>query len=172
MEPLAVGAHVHAVFEQEFQATARQVHLQADPVLVIGAVVDLGVLGQVSQDTSVIHARLDFGLEGPVAECLADGRLQSVEPVLLRRADRHGFGVMGLEHVEERPIGHLVGFIQDQERGVVLQSQLGQDRLDRPDLALGLGAGGVHDVQEQVGLASFLERRLERRDQARAAGPG
>ena len=43
--------------------------------------------------------------------------------------------------------------------------ELGEHLDDGPDLLLGLGAGGVDDVQQQVGLAGLLERRLERGDQ-------
>ncbi len=101
MTKLPVGPDIHAVLEQEFQATAWQMALEADPVVVVGAVVDLGVLGQVSQDAAVFHPRLDLGLEGTVAQGFADGRLESVEALMLGRADGHGFGVMGLEHVED-----------------------------------------------------------------------
>ena len=45
------------------------------------------------------------------------------------------------------------------------QAQLVEHLLDGLDLLLGLGAGGVDDVQQQVGLAGLLERRLERGDQ-------
>ena len=41
--------------------------VEADPVVVVGAVVDLGVLRQVSQDASVGDSGLDLGLEGAVA---------------------------------------------------------------------------------------------------------
>ena len=62
--------------------------VQPDAVVVVGAVVDLGVLGQVGQDAAVLDARLDLGLEGPVAQGVADGQLEPVEPLALRGADR------------------------------------------------------------------------------------
>ena len=83
VQPLPVGADVDAVLEQEVQAAAGQVTLEPDAVVGIGAVVDLGVLGQVGQDPAILDARLDLGLEGPVAQGLADGRLEPVEPLAL-----------------------------------------------------------------------------------------
>ena len=90
---------------------------------------------------------------------------RSVEPLALRGADGDAVAVVGPEDVEERAVGDAVGLVQDEDRRVVGQPELFEDRLDGRDLHLGLGAGGVDDVQEQVGLAGLLERRLERGDQ-------
>jgi hypothetical protein len=70
---------VDPVLEEELQAAARQVAVEAHPVFVVGAVVDLGVLGQVGQDATVGDSGLDLGLEGAVGERGADGRLQPVQ---------------------------------------------------------------------------------------------
>ena len=85
MEPLPVGPDVDAVLEEEVQAAARQTAVEPDAVVVVGAVVDLGVLGQVGQDAAVVDARLDLGLEGAVAQGVADGRLEPVEPLAAAR---------------------------------------------------------------------------------------
>ena len=50
------------------------------------------MLGQVGQDAPVLDARLDLRLERPLAQGLADGRLQPVEPLALRRADGDRIG--------------------------------------------------------------------------------
>ena len=80
--------------------------------------------------------------------------------------------MVGPEHVEERAVGHAVGLVQHQDRGMVGQTELLEHALDRLDLLLGLGARRVDHVQQQVGLAGLLERGLERRHQRRAAGRG
>ena len=48
---------------------------------------------------------------------------------------------------------------------MVRQPELFEDGLHRLDLLLGLGARGVDDVEQQVGLPGLLERGLERGDQ-------
>ena len=131
-------------------------------VVVIDAVLDLGVLGQVGQNAAVGHARLHFGVEGPIEQGLADGLFEAVEALSPGGADGHGIAVMGPQDIEERTIGHAVGLVQDQQRGMVFEPELGEDFDDGLHLAFGLGARGVHDVEQQVGLTGFLESGLER----------
>ena len=47
-------------------------------------------------------------------------------------------------------------------RGVSRQPQVAEDALDRRDLLLVRGIGGVDDVQQQVGLVQLLQRGAER----------
>ena len=165
-EPLAVGADVHAVLEQELEAAARAG----------GSAAGRGRRRRSGRGSG----RVEPGRPGsrplatPVSTSASSARSLRASrtavssrssPSLASRADGDRLGVMGLEHVEIRAVGDLVRLVQHEERGVVLEAELGEDALDGLDLALGLGAGGVDDVQEQVGLAGFLERGLERRDQ-------
>ena len=80
--------------------------------------------------------------------------------------------MVGPEHVEERAVGDAVGLVQHEERRLVGQPELLEHLLDGLDLLLGLGARGVDDVQQQVGLAGLFERGLEGGDQMCAAGRG
>ena len=105
--------------EQEFQAAAGQMALEPDAVVVVGAVVDLGVLGQVGQDAAVLDARLDLGLEARSLRASRTAASSRSSPSPAGRADGDRFGVMGLEHVEIRAVGDLVGLVEHQERGVV-----------------------------------------------------
>ena len=47
----------------------RQLH--QDPAVVVTAVTDLGVLGQIGQDAAVLHAGLDLGVQRTLIEGLA-----------------------------------------------------------------------------------------------------
>ena len=62
-EPLPVRANIDAVFGQKLQATLRQPAVEANPVVVVGSVVDLGVLREIGQHASVGDANFDLGFE-------------------------------------------------------------------------------------------------------------
>ena len=96
---------------------------------------------------------------------LAHGNFEAIEPLTAGGADRDGLGVVGLEYVEIRTVGNPVRLVQNQKRWVVFEAELGEDGLDRLDLAFSLGTGGINNVQQQLSLTCFLEGRLERRDQ-------
>ena len=74
--------------------------------------------------------------------------------------------MMGPQDVEERAVGHAVGLVQDQQRR---DGRPGPSSSRTSTTAwiwlLGLGARGVDDVEQQVGLAGLFERGLERGDQ-------
>ena len=100
-----------------------------------------------------------------IAQGLPHGRFESVEPLLAGGADGDRFSMVSPQHVQIGSVGHLVGLVQHEQGRVVFEAKLGEHGLDGLDLALGLGARCINDVQKQVGLTSLLERGLERRDQ-------
>src|SRR5262249_44515065 len=110
-------------------------------------------------------AGLDFGVERSFAQGVTNSRFQSVEPLAPSRADGDGTFVMGFEHIEERPIGNLVGLVEDEQGRVFFETQLCEHFLDGLNLTLRFGARCIDDVQEQIGLARLLEGGLERSDQ-------
>ena len=85
VHPLPVVPHLHAVLLEEIEAAAGEAALEQDAVVVVGPVLDLGVLGQVGQDAAVGHAGLDLGVERPVEQGLAHGLLELVEAVARAR---------------------------------------------------------------------------------------
>ena len=160
-----MAADVDAVLGQEFEAAAGQMAVEPDAVVVVGAVVDLGVLGQVGQDAAVGDAGLDLGLEGPLAQGLADGRLEpsSPSPWAALMATDSAWWALSTSRYERS--GTLSALLSTRSVGWSSSPSSASTALTASDLALGLGAGGIDDVQEQVGLAGLLERGLERRDQ-------
>ena len=69
------------------------------------------------------------------------------------------------QHVEIREIRQAIDLVQHQQCRLVSAAQFLQDGVDRLDLLLGRGAGGIYDVQEQPGLPGFFQRGFETRDQ-------
>ena len=63
-------------------------------------------------------------------------------------------------------VGDPIDLVVDAEPRHLVRLDLGQHALDRFDVPLAIGIGGVDDVQQQIGLHDFLERGAERGDQA------
>ena len=117
------------MFLEKIEAAAGNPAVQQDAVVVviIDAVLNLSVLGQVGQDASVGYARLDLGVDGTFEQGLADGLLQVFNALTPRRADGHRIAMVGLEHIQERAVGNPVGLVQHQQRGMVFQSELARE---------------------------------------------
>ena len=63
-------------------------------------------------------------------------------------------------------VGDAIDLVVDAQPRHLVRLDLGEHALDRFDVPLAIGIGGVDDVQQQIGLHDFLERGAEGRDQA------
>ena len=61
---------------------------------------------------------------------------------------------------------HLVNFVKDHQRRFFARADFGENGIDGGDLFLGLRMADVHDMQQQIRLHDFFERRLERLDES------
>src|SRR5205814_2317858 len=96
IESLPVGPDAGPVLIQEVETAEREATLEQDAIVVVSLAVDAGVLGQVGQDAAVPDAGLDLDLERALAQRLADGLFQAVEPLPLQGADGDRVVVVGL----------------------------------------------------------------------------
>ena len=60
------------------------------------------------------------------------------------------------------PGGEPVDLVEHEQPLLLLEPERGEDLLDRLDLLRVPRVGGVHDVEQQVGVGELLERRAER----------
>ena len=75
--------------------------------------------------------------------------------------DRQGPGQAGAQGRQGDGVGQ-VGLVEHHELGDVQGAgDTGQDGVDGGDLAQGVGVGGVHDVEEQVGAGDLLQGGAE-----------
>ena len=151
-------------FRKSRQRRGRR-HWSRTRSVVVGPAVDLRVLGEVGQDAAVLDPRLDLGVEGPLVQGLADRLLEPVEPLALGGADGDRVAWWAFRTSRNERSGTRSALFSTRIVGLVGQPELLEDGLDRLDLLLGLGARGVDDVEQQVGLAGLFERGLERGDQ-------
>ena len=105
--------------------------------------------------------QLDHPGRGPQA--VADGAQQFVDALARQRRDGRPTPDGGRPAAWPRSVS--VGLVEGQQLGHVAGADLGQDGPDRLDLRLGVGAGAVDHVDEQVRLVDHLERRAKRLDQ-------
>ncbi len=127
------------MFQQELEAAQGEATGETHAVVVaVHTVANLAVLGKIGQNAAVGDAGFDKGIERSLLESAPHGCLQPVEPFAASGADRDRARVVGLEHVEIRSIGHLVGLVEHEQGGMVFEPELLEHRLDGPDLRLGL----------------------------------
>ena len=132
-----------------------------------GDVVDLEDLalavGAVDQVAAVVgnqRREVDLG----VGQAGGDGGEQVVDPLAGRGREHRDAG----EQAGQPGAGDLVeqvGLVEDQELGHVGGADLAEHRPDSRHLPARVGLGRVHQVDDQVGPADLLQRRLERLDQ-------
>lgn len=87
-------------------------------------------------------------------------REEGLEPLLLASRDRYRFGKLLTIHRGHFGGSGLVDFIEDHERGLLLDSDIGEDRIHRIHLLGSVGMAGIHHVDEQVGLDDLFEVAL------------
>ena len=75
-----------------------------------------------------------------------------------------GAGFALAQPLDDEGIGG-VGLVQHDDLGDLAGVDLGQHGADRGDLPLGIGVGGVDDVEDEVGVGDLLQGRTERLDQ-------
>ena len=110
--------------------------------------------------------QFQFLLDQLRTNALNDGRAQSIQPRprLRRNPGAHGDSVLVAFDARDfvRAQVNLVVHLQPRH-GVC--ADVRQHRLHLLDAAAALGVGGINHVQQQAGLAGFLQRGAERRHQ-------
>jgi hypothetical protein len=108
------------------------------------------------------HRQLDDRIEG--AQSRADRLGELLDAFAGRCRHRHRARVRREQIVDRARIGD-VDLVDDQQFGTAVGADIAQDSADGDDLILGVVGAAVHDVQQHVGAADLLERRLERLDE-------
>jgi hypothetical protein len=89
-------------------------------------------------------------------------------PVVAEIATAWGFFLQPVQCARRRPgsVGvEPVHFVENHQRRFFARADFGQHGVHGGNLFLGLRMADVHDVQQQIRLHHFLQRRLERLDQ-------
>ena len=105
----------------------------------------------------------DFGFYGQFVEFLTNSQFQAVQAFFFKGRDHDRLFVMGSQDVNKGAIRHLIGLVQNHDRGVIFKPQISQNFFYSLDLLFSLGAGGIHHMQQQIGLTGLFQSRLERR---------
>ena len=104
--------------------------------------------------------------DGFVLEAGFEAVEQGVEAQAGMGADKERAGELGLEFGEAEGVGKAVDFVEDGEDAGVVGAEFVKDFEGGGVVAGGLGAGGVDDVDEEIGDDGFLEGGLEGFDEA------
>ena len=130
------------------QEVPREEAADGDTVVVKMLAIDFGMGAEVGQNLAVGSGGFNFGVGEVGAQRRHDCFFQVAEPLPRDSADRHRPRMMLHQHVEIRRIRQAIDLVQNQQRRLVSAAQFLQDGVDRLDLLLGRGAGGIYDVQK------------------------
>lgn len=157
-----VGVESDAVLAEESEASSGDAASDGDAVVAVVFLVENGgVAFEVGENLAVGESDVEEGFDGGFIELGADGAFELVESVAAGGADGDGVGVSGEEDVEEGSVADAIDLVEDEDDGLLGEFEFGEHGLDGGDLLLGLGAGCVDDVEEDVGAAGLLECGLE-----------
>ena len=88
------------------------------------------------------------------------------QPLARLRADRNGMRIIAQQVVDHARLADAVDLVEHQNRIFFADAELFEHAIHGRNLLQRRGVARVGDVQQEVGLPGFFERRLEAGDQA------
>lgn len=151
-------------FLEEGKFSLADVEFDADLPIVECLVDDFGLGGEEGQQLAIAGGGLDEPVEAVGLNFAADAFDQEVETLAGFGGNTDGVGGHCLDDGEDAVLVEHVDFVQEGELGFIFASQFVEDGTNGLVLEIGYGAGGIDDVQEEVGVNDFFEGGAERGD--------